>query len=111
TTARSPRTSLRIPPVRRSTPFPYTTLFRSYIYMNETTQHFIYSLLSRIDKESLVAKTIKLLNSRNHMDILFSNKFNNICTYLLRSEEHTSELQSRFDLVCRLLLEIKYECS
>src|SRR5699024_11516877 len=26
---------------------------------------------------------------------------------LLRSEEHTSELQSRFDLVCRLLLEIK----
>ena len=29
-----------------------------------------------------------------------------ICTFL-RSEEHTSELQSRFDLVCRLLLEKK----
>src|SRR5699024_11786338 len=28
----------------------------------------------------------------------------------LRSEEHTSELQSRFDLVCRLLLEKTYEC-
>src|SRR5699024_11268477 len=29
------------------------------------------------------------------------------CTVLVRSEEHTSELQSRFDLVCRLLLEKK----
>src|SRR5699024_11520044 len=32
---------------------------------------------------------------------------NNIHQYLERSEEHTSELQSRFDLVCRLLLEKK----
>src|SRR5437868_5329210 len=31
------------------------------------------------------------------------------CCWWLRSEEHTSELQSRFDLVCRLLLE-KKEC-
>src|SRR5437868_11755943 len=31
-------------------------------------------------------------------------------TQLIRSEEHTSELQSRFDLVCRLLLEKKKKC-
>src|SRR5699024_11430833 len=31
-----------------------------------------------------------------------------LMAYLIRSEEHTSELQSRFDLVCRLLLEKKY---
>src|SRR5699024_2747648 len=30
-----------------------------------------------------------------------------VCSYFFRSEEHTSELQSRFDLVCRLLLEKK----
>src|SRR5699024_11937628 len=34
---------------------------------------------------------------------------NTICPFAPRSEEHTSELQSRFDLVCRLLLETKKE--
>src|SRR5207249_10936794 len=37
-----------------------------------------------------------------------SNKFRSVCLHSnARSEEHTSELQSRFDLVCRLLLETK----
>src|SRR5699024_7466230 len=42
----------------------------------------------------------------NHKD---GNKLNNELSNLewVRSEEHTSELQSRFDIVCRLLLEIK----
>src|SRR5699024_12179603 len=43
-------------------------------------------------------------------DLITSHRFSGkimICVKPLRSEEHTSELQSRFDLVCRLLLEKK----
>src|SRR5437868_9200618 len=39
----------------------------------------------------------------------FPGRFGSICIWPPRSEEHTSELQSRFDLVCRLLLEKKRE--
>src|SRR2546422_5955041 len=61
----------------RSTLFPYTTLFRS--------SHFrISALLSNPHDGSVCT-----------------------CTSILRSEEHTSELQSRLHLVCRLLLEKK----
>src|SRR5699024_12392342 len=42
------------------------------------------------------------LTDKDIIDIL--NKYNITCTEVERSEEHTSELQSRFDLVCRLLL-------
>src|SRR5699024_11522597 len=40
---------------------------------------------------------------------IYKNSFSNsmIALFICRSEEHTSELQSRFDLVCRLLLEKK----
>src|SRR5438067_9639485 len=69
----------RRPP--RSTLFPYTTLFRS------PAVHF--SLPSR----SYAASDGPLLPPT--------------ATITSRSEEHTSELQSRFDLVCRLLLEKK----
>src|SRR5699024_12549229 len=68
---------LRRPP--RSTLFPYTTLFRSYCTM--------LALLILCSSRMVVA---------GHANVKFS-----------RSEEHTSELQSRFDLVCRLLLEKK----
>src|SRR5438132_14119818 len=62
----------------RFTLFPYTTLFRSYsIHL----QYFVFLI-------SLVS-THRLLTAR------------------CRSEEHTSELQSHSDLVCRLLLEKK----
>src|SRR5690349_24206621 len=68
---------LRPPP--RSTLFPYTTLFRS--------RHVLRVLARR--REQLGVR----LQLRQ--------------VFLLRSEEHTSELQSRRDLVCRLLLEKK----
>src|SRR5438105_8874078 len=68
----------------RSTLFPYTTLFRSKA--------------SRIGR--LVAIVTTLLLAGYLMLTLRS-------TPLARSEEHTSELQSRVDLVCRLLLEKK----
>src|SRR5207249_6481561 len=67
-----------IPPPPKSTLFPYTTLFRS-----EGLR-----VIARLSPPA--ART------RSGSD-----------GYELRSEEHTSELQSRFDLVCRLLLEKK----
>src|SRR5437868_10643278 len=72
---------IRPPP--RSTLFPYTTLFRS----PDGAQ-----ILSR---PFALARSTKLL-ANWRCNAIFS-----------RSEEHTSELQSRFDLVCRLLLEKK----
>src|SRR3712207_7693103 len=81
---------IRRPP--RSTLFPYTTLFRS------RTGHFYYQ-----DKDDLLWERIrKRLRATGMQD----------CTRYLqllndRSEEHTSELQSRQYLVCRLLLEKK----
>src|SRR5699024_12782605 len=93
-----------IRPSLTSTLFPYTTLFRSCQYTRATTA---FSTLS-----------LGLLAARNqHGRIELSPIFLGcitgffcigICTlYPARSEEHTSELQSRFDLVCRLLLEKK----
>src|SRR5699024_4701631 len=47
-------------------------------------------------------KTVSAVDTRSTLE-----RFNSIATSPKRSEEHTSELQSRFDLVCRLLLENK----
>src|SRR5438309_8281558 len=70
--------STRRPP--RSTLFPYTTLFRSQVDLR--------SCLRKQSVRDLIALLGVLLEVR-------------------RSEEHTSELQSQFHLVCRLLLEKK----
>src|SRR5690349_25175353 len=83
---------IRRPP--RSTLFPYTTLFRSH-HLNHT---------SRDDVDHLWSELTRTKRSRSSNRFRFSNNRNRL---LLRSEEHTSELQSRRDLVCRLLLEKK----
>src|SRR2546422_3391691 len=75
---------IRRPP--RSTLFPYTTLFRSGSWG---------PLLP-----FCLARRIASRRSSICDDIFF-------CVVCLRSEEHTSELQSRLHLVCRLLLEKK----
>src|SRR5699024_12802264 len=89
-----------------STLFPYTTLFRSdkntririnlekIIDLRNISTHFITE-----DYEAKYAPLFQacVLNFTNEI-----NRFHEV-----RSEEHTSELQSRFDLVCRLLLEKK----
>src|SRR5690349_24257119 len=83
---------LRRPP--RSTLFPYTTLFRSSEVdagEGENAASFIQRL---IDFATAIAAK-KRSKDKDHV----SDE--------LRSEEHTSELQSRRDLVCRLLLEKK----
>src|SRR5690606_41360229 len=83
---------IRRPP--RSTLFPYTTLFRSVrkaVHVAETPDHAFDHRRPR--KAGLAAQRI-------HPLVRALGR-------LVRSEEHTSELQSRENLVCRLLLEKK----
>src|SRR5687768_18290004 len=80
---------IRRPP--RSTLFPYTTLFRS---LRDFTNLDFMKYTSTVYNEAKVAnKQIDYLNIIQQLPT--------------RSEEHTSELQSRLHLVCRLLLEKK----
>src|SRR5205085_3234077 len=71
---------LLIPPPPRSTLFPYTTLFRSHLFPEDPERH-VGVLLDCAQVAEVVQRG--------------------------RSEEHTSELQSQSNLVCRLLLEKK----
>src|SRR3712207_8004453 len=81
---------IRRPP--RSTLFPYTTLFRS-IYTDESPNQPVDDAKSR--------ELLAVLNRPNKM------LSGTAMQRHMRSEEHTSELQSRQYLVCRLLLEKK----
>src|SRR2546422_1379473 len=84
---------IRRPP--RSTLFPYTTLFRSCVYCGERDHE---RLGSRVIAGRVEGRTVETCAScHGHLKSLAT----------LRSEEHTSELQSRLHLVCRLLLEKK----
>src|SRR2546429_6324012 len=74
---------IRRPP--RSTLFPYTTLFRSERHLAQANDYF--------RKKSLIEGAARACEPCR------GNR--------MRSEEHTSELQSRLHLVCRLLLEKK----
>src|SRR5690349_24146967 len=82
---------IRPPP--RSTLFPYTTLFRSYQLMAGVVAEAISRAAELEPKRDLAAEERK---EHGHSAAAYG-----------RSEEHTSELQSRRDLVCRLLLEKK----
>src|SRR5260221_8890798 len=82
---------IRRPP--RSTLFPYTTLFRSRRF------------LPRLPINALM---LVILHFAKCLDINLSCRWQGLMTSM-RSEEHTSELQSHSDLVCRLLLEKKKE--
>src|SRR3712207_8474637 len=81
---------IRRPP--RSTLFPYTTLFRSFEKVKAPLG--VYSTLGNHDYGEYV-NWPSVQAKRQHLE------------NLKRSEEHTSELQSRQYLVCRLLLEKK----
>src|SRR5438094_5811407 len=79
---------LRRPP--RSTLFPYTTLFRSSVASCSSTTSGAQEEMTREIASDRPAPPCRMLYVRRR-----------------RSEEHTSELQSPYDLVCRLLLEKK----
>src|SRR5690349_23613004 len=82
---------IRPPPT--STLFPYTTLFRSSIFAYIPFSINCLYLLSARVPTSAVRNTFRGASGKTMEP--------------MRSEEHTSELQSRRDLVCRLLLEKK----
>src|SRR5688572_30978726 len=88
------------PPSTTSTLFPYTTLFRSSI-------HRIGPTVRGTRRKAAYHRAGKVLHDeerdrgvlRDHLGLLRNGS--------ARSEEHTSELQSQSNLVCRLLLEKK----
>src|SRR5687768_17755460 len=92
-----------IPQPPRSTLFPYTTLFRSAGFYDVNL-----NLSHTFDKKNELFVTGYLSKDRftlnNDTTYGYENKSVSI---KWRSEEHTSELQSRLHLVCRLLLEKK----
>src|SRR3712207_7220946 len=91
---------IRRPP--RSTLFPYTTLFRSLeIQVGETEGY------AQPRGQRPLGDRGFLLESLEHLEIATGLDVHVICSGKTRSEEHTSELQSRQYLVCRLLLEKK----
>src|SRR5690349_22676317 len=90
---------MRLPPI--STLFPYTTLFRSGM---------IARAGAAVSQANNVIRALIILApviSADETPIRVGPGPKSRKRYLLRSEEHTSELQSRRDLVCRLLLEKK----
>src|SRR5260370_1806188 len=78
---------IRRPP--RSTLFPYTTLFRSS------------QLVLAKKREERIQRSLNRIADGEGLDGGFGGR------RIIRSEEHTSELQSHLNLVCRLLLEKK----
>src|SRR2546425_1571997 len=88
---------IRRPP--RSTLFPYTTLFRSRLFMEVAPGSRAYSIN---DWTPFGFKAGGLVG----MDLVYEETMK-LTNMLVRSEEHTSELQSLAYLVCRLLLEKK----
>src|SRR5690554_7381127 len=88
----------------RSTLFPYTTLFRSM----HTREIAAYGgLVNRMPIYALVFMVFTMANVGLPGTSGFVGEFMTLLGTFKRSEEHTSELQSRPHLVCRLLLEKK----
>src|SRR5258708_24018413 len=87
---------IRRPP--RSTLFPYTTLFRSLF----VGRYFSVFSISTLASRSRAWAIIQSIQPVRPVSMLPLSSFGS-----LRSEEHTSELQSPDHLVCRLLLEKK----
>src|SRR5438034_5971444 len=85
--------TLRRPP--RSTLFPYTTLFRSCCRIDHSGDLIAFGGLDHMRV------------GENDTPQSISEESGTVRKTGLRSEEHTSELQSHSDLVCRLLLEKK----
>src|SRR5690349_22552649 len=82
-----------------STLFPYTTLFRS--------PQPVSGVASRSMRERTALATFEEMRLLKLSRRVVRQPANSFTSAAARSEEHTSELQSRRDLVCRLLLEKK----
>src|SRR5206468_6219782 len=102
----------RFPPPLRSTLFPYTTLFRSLLTAQAV--EMFSALVSHDGSGGKAARMYPGTSARAGNVALAQSPIVQFClpgikglqsasAKVLRSEEHTSELQSRSDLVCRLL--------
>src|SRR2546422_6124867 len=90
---------IRRPP--RSTLFPYTTLFRSLVDRMRSEMGGSAQVIGTGGLAALIAGVARSVERvDDHLRLVGLR-------ILYRSEEHTSELQSRLHLVCRLLLEKK----
>src|SRR3712207_8628095 len=99
---------IRRPP--RSTLFPYTTLFRSKFVVGQKAakRAVAIALRNRVRRQKLPPELALDVMPKNIIMIGSTGVGKTeIARRLARSEEHTSELQSRQYLVCRLLLEKK----
>src|SRR5688572_30904641 len=85
---------IRRPP--RSTLFPYTTLFRSQLEASSLRNLGPGQHLGCVERDRRIEQRAQ--SARSHRNAAARQR---------RSEEHTSELQSQSNLVCRLLLEKK----
>src|SRR5207248_9540602 len=95
--------SLYSRPPPTPTLFPYTTLFRSLLLRDYDRHKFVSDLIAGV--------TVGLVALPLAMAFAIASgvppQAGLYCAIVTRSEEHTSELQSPYDLVCRLLLEKK----
>src|SRR5436305_10221870 len=95
---------IRHPP--RSTLFPYTTLFRSLALLHLTERQMLIAetMIGNINDDGYLGASLEeVVGGANQL----LEEFASLRPNVPRSEEHTSELQSRPHLVCRLLLEKK----
>src|SRR5205809_5622263 len=97
-------------PPLSSTLFPYTTLFRSLLAPRALSGRRAVlgvkaspKVRERVDRSVVGEVEVE----RRDRDVALVQRAHVRALELLRSEEHTSELQSRLHLVCRLLLEKK----
>src|SRR3712207_8361347 len=94
---------IRRPP--RSTLFPYTTLFRSWVLIEPSARVRESAVVARVGDALAYAGSIGTAVAASFAAYLLGSLSEVL--FVPRSEEHTSELQSRQYLVCRLLLEKK----
>src|SRR3712207_8825745 len=94
---------IRRPP--RSTLFPYTTLFRSYV--ERFVEGVDYAKVRHAESVMVRPKEVAYAPEGPTVVLRRMRQAGLSHIFVVRSEEHTSELQSRQYLVCRLLLEKK----
>src|SRR5207247_9598199 len=97
------------PPPTTSTPLPYTTLFRSWdLAAAEKAGYEDFFLKEMHEQPTAIRDTLRgRIGSGSRLALDDLRMPEEQIQDVDRSEEHTSELQSRVDLVCRLLLEKK----
>src|SRR2546430_7973423 len=96
---------IRRPP--RSTLFPYTTPFRSCVRGQRAAEWVQIRLAAREEAAAATAPSASLAATAAAASVVAAREALGAVAAAARSEEHTSELQSQSNLVCRLLLEKK----